>query len=909
FLAEKLGDNRYAEIDFIGPATEQSALNTASNDSASLAARTQHNEDPPEGSARSQQEPVGKRELESLKQTAAHQAGMITDQTLAYLRYKGYGVQDLAAWHWILTGKTAEDAAMRFDILMKPPTGLSDDFGPVPFFVFLRLLLRTDISWRAFSLLLRQGWQILGSSDQCQLDDDPEITLQSTRTQKSPQPIGLDTLVILVVRLLRHARQVWPAACVRIAQLWVTHARVGQVIRPMEQDLMTERDAARLSFCYNRILSLLALPPNESPYKSLHHRQRAQFTVIRQMNSFNPPLEISREGYRGVVRVQLAHRKTHQERKWAMLKAISWPPWKEDKLGIDAFVGVEHGISRASDSLRQMAEAGYGSADWEKSAGILAGWDTDRSPTIQTRSTIVPRSLPHQPHREEKGRLIEGTGGPQLEADAVWAARIRATRTLQEAWTCFLACKDQKSFLSSLVYHAMFEKVIFEEKRNRGEIRPSSYFKAITGNQVPMPGDAQEVFESSSSHNQAISTREPLPVFDTLFNRMVNDQISPSGRFLELLLFHARTFDEGIRILEASDLKDPVKKVLLPWREPPVPDVESLLQTLPNWLFAAYIGLLCKFAYVRQRVHVSLNTDHRGPAFAPKEIHAATLLLNHAFKLVIKRRPVYRPPWNSLLKLLARPQTVVVTKGVSLNHHAQAIPKFHKARRLLEYMDSVCLDLGFAEFQQFCEVFKNAVVSAKHILAASDDHEERSTAQGLLDDGLSLVKSYFWPLALPAERVLQMQKASSEPSCPSSQQNPPILRLINVPHPAQLHAFIRLLGQYPDYNGLVDLVEWISTFSDQIMEEARESSNGPKAMRTCLTAIRAFVERPLVERNGEEMSLKEGTKQYEDAVERVDRVRKIIESNELWDGWPTDEEVEHYFSEHEQRIHRNRGHN
>lgn len=315
---------------------------------------------------------------------------------------------------------------------------------------------------------------------------------------------------------------------------------------------------------------------------------------------------------------------------------------------------------------------------------------------------------------------------------------------------------------------------------------------------------------------------------------------------------------------------------------------------------------MCKFAYVRQRVHASLDTDHRAPAFAPKEIHAATLLLGHAFKLVTKRRPFYRPPWVSLLKLLARPQTVVVTKRVSLSRHVQAILKFHKARRLLEYMDSVGLDLGFAEFHQFCEVFKNAVVSAKHIVSASDDHEERSTAQGLLEDGLALVKSYLWPLSQPAERVFRMQKTSSEPSCSSSQQNPPILRLINVPHPAQLHAFIRLFGQYPDYNGLVDLVQWISTFSDQIMEEARESSNGLTIMRTCLTAIRAFVEQPLMECNGDETSLKEGTKQYEDAVERVERVRKIIESNERWDGWPTDEEVEHYLSKHEQRVNQNR---
>ncbi|KAL8937960.1 MAG: hypothetical protein Q9211_003429 [Gyalolechia sp. 1 TL-2023] len=885
-----------AETGLVESTTWGSALNATSTESAPWSALAKRAEDNLKKTSLSQQDLVATQELESLKQIATQQEEIIANQSLAYLRNLGYGLHDLAAWRWILDGKTAEDAATRLAILMKPPIGMSDDFAPVPIFVFSRLLLRIDMNRRALALLLRQSWQILGWLDQRKLEDNREITLQPTSPQRSLHSTGLDALVVLVVRFLRHARRVWPAACVDIAQLWNDHARVGQVIRPTKQNIMTERDAARLSFCYNRILSLLALPPNESPFQSLHHRQRAQFMVIRQMNAFNPPLAITREGYRAVSRVQLAHRKTDGEQKWARLKAKSWPPWKEDKLGVDAFIGVEQGISRASDSLRLMAEMGYGPLDWEKSAGILAGWDTDGSPTIQTRSTIVPRSSLHREHRKGKKGLRAEGDGQRSDADAIWAARIRATRTLQEAWTCFLICKDQKASLTSLIYHAIFEKVIFEEKRNRGVLHSNRSLHAITEEKMPLPGDGREVFGSSTSHNQAISTREPLPMFDTLLNRMVDDQIRPSGRFLALLLGHARTFDEGVKILEASDLSNSTKKVLLVWREPPVPDVESQLRRLPDWLFAAYIGFLCRFAYVRQRKESPLSQDHRTRT---QEIYAAVLLLRHAFKLVTKRRPFYLPPWILILKLLARAKAVVVVKKVSLHPYAQAIPKFHRACRLLEYMDAVGLDLDFAGFKQFCKVFNNSVVFARHILSTSDDNGERSMAQALLKDGLFLAKTRFWRIVQTPDNIRGGRKPFTESSRPllepahGMEQTRQLPTQGRIPHPANLHNYIRLLGQYPDYEGLVDLVRWMSTVSEAIVEEARESYNGATAMRTCVTAIRAFVEQPLAAYTVAGNDADKGSEQYETSSRRLETVRTIIESNELWGGWPTDEELGH----------------
>ncbi|KAL8761160.1 MAG: hypothetical protein Q9184_002689 [Pyrenodesmia sp. 2 TL-2023] len=820
---------------------------------------------------------------------------------LRKLATRSIGVQDLAAWHWILLARTAEDAALRFETLLKPSERYAGDFSPVPMFVFLRLLHRTDISWGALKLLIDQAWQILGSLDQHQVDTHPQTMLQSTSTRKPLESMGLDALVILVVRLLRHARRVWPASCVRITQLWIAHAKPGRVVRMVEQDEVREKDAVRLSFCYNRILSLLSLPPNQSPYQSLHHRQRAQFMAIRQMSTFNPPLIINREGYRGVVRVQLAHRKIHQERRWARLKAKTWPPWKEDKLGIDAFVGLEQGISRASDSLRQMAEAGYGLSDWDKAAGILAGWDTDHSPTIQKRSAVVPDSRSPLSSDEQRRK------SKVTDTDGLWVSRIKATRTLQEAWICFLACKDQRRGVSPEIYHAIFEKIVYDKKRHQPHIRGNVSFPMQIEDELPLAGDGREVEESSSSHNQAILTREPIPTFDEMLNQIINDNLQPDGRFLTFLLSHARTYDEGIQILHASRLSESVKEVLIPWKEEPVSDVSALLGKLPPWLFAAHVDFLCRFAYDRTGVSSQPHRFCSAHDPAAQGIRGTVLLLRHATKLVLRRMPFYRPPWNSLLRLLARQETVVVLKKTPLTPDAQAIPKFHKACRVLQYMDSIGLNMDPAGFRSLLVVTANASESAKNTLFISGNNEERFMAQALLDEGLSLVKAKFSQLV---QQPINSIQANQEPSKHSSFDGPSTLAdhsqqssstptLSQIPHPAHLHAYVRFLGQYPDYDGLADLVRWMSAFSKQIMVEAKETANGVAMMRTCIVAVRAFLEQPLAQGVEDDVSTRKGEHNH---VRRVDGVRQIVESNELWDGWPSDEEVEQYFSVGEQRL-------
>ncbi|KAL8964369.1 MAG: hypothetical protein Q9183_004499, partial [Haloplaca sp. 2 TL-2023] len=596
-------------------------------------------------------------ELEHLKELANQQSDLIASESLTPLSLRGYGLQDLVAWKWILTAPTADDAAVRLECLMMSSSHTTR-FGPVPLFVYLRLLRREDISRRAFDILMQQSWRLLDKSNQKWTGSS---TMPASTDQGSRQlaKYELDALILMVVRLARHARQVSPQSCVDVAALWTTYAGVNVVAQDGQ---LSTQATARLTFCYNRILSILALPATQRPFQSVRHRQTAQFMIIRQMNNFKPPLVIDSEGYRAVTRVQLAHPKTHSEQRWATLKAKSWPPWKEDKLGVDATVGVEDGMSRASAVLRRMAEAGYGSAGWKSAAEVLAGWDVDRSPTVQTRSIFIPNA-PQEAGRTRRSNTRSGS--LKSQASSLWPVRIQATRTLQEAWTCFLACKDHRVPLTAQIYHSMFEKVIYDNKREQELQRPRTSQKHESEAEATLtPGDGKEVDAPSVSHNEAVYTREPLPTFKTLFNQMVSDQIRPGGRFLESLLKHAPSYYAGVMILECSDLEPAVKESMI--SKDANSNIsgsshENQLKELPPWLFAAYIDFLCRFAY---------------PSNAKaKRQKMAKELYRRAKTLVEQRMPYYNPPWNSLLALLARPESIVTTQ-MQYRSRTQAMMKY-----------------------------------------------------------------------------------------------------------------------------------------------------------------------------------------------------------------------------------------
>ena len=411
-------------------------------------------------------------------------------KTLKYLNSRGYDAEDVVTWSWIVTSDHADKAIRRLIAVNEEKR--SQGKAEVPRWVTLQLLRAQHINASAFTHLVSS---LLESSASHPLLPDPA---QPYLPVAHPCPEDYrntswdsDSATLLMVRLLRHARLVNPAAIEDIATL------ACRLVLPHRQH--RPEGFERLCYACNRILSLTSLPAGVRPFHSVAHQQRAQLTLVKAMMQQNPEVPLNREGYRALIKVQLAHEKLDEEKVWVEAQGEGWPPWPKAKLGIEQGIEYPGKESRAMTVLRRMREAGYAHHTWEKVASVLAGWDTDRSPTIQTRHILriargapLPEAFPHKPSSPLVAEL--------------WAARVIATRSVREAWACFTSyCKTvDKPSRRYEPYRAMFSKLIARQRT------------AQLGNKKVLPGDAKETFPDPSSPRDLVYIESQPPTVDSL---------------------------------------------------------------------------------------------------------------------------------------------------------------------------------------------------------------------------------------------------------------------------------------------------------------------------------------------------------------------------------------------------------
>ena len=877
---------------------------------------------------------------------------LLNKETTHYLRSGGRDIRDLMTWTWILTSETTERAATRLLAVTHQKFINGKGSWSIPLFVYTFLLRRRNMNAEALRSLLIYAWELMEnaakqSRPSSQLEKVANEKLQCESLEISPpiKRIGERAFLVLVIRLLRSARMVWPAACNSIVALitrYLDGLNFHQGIASKTD--LTSEDIARLTHVYNTLLKLVALPAAMGPYRSAFHQQRAQFSLLRRMNAFHPPLVVDRNGYRAVIGMQLMHKKTLKEREWAQMKARSWPPWKEDKLGIDADITVEHGISRAMEALKRSWEAGYAPDDWDAVASVLSGWDTDNSPTIQTRAVHQPNLVGHA-------------------ANMIWVSRIRATRTLDEAWSCFLSYKDQARTHvgASFVYHQMFAKVVQDAKRaSVDELNPVS--TNYTDKRQPLPGDGVEVLAGPESPQEAVYVSIRPPSIDEFVDMMAKDKIKPHTRFLSSMLVIAPTIETGLQYLEASMIPYAQKRILSDRKPPTNSEDQVALESIPHYLFSSFIRLLTQFVprnpdesehnnqallqkgstldpvlgktKVAQLDSPQSTSDSERPLGlpSPSRLVARNPLLE-AIELVLARKPRYRPVWYHLLRALSQRKVITNVVLTFVNQDIQDIKTWQMTCRLLNDMFDIDLTLDLEGFHILCTGLEKAIRASERLSRGS--HKRRGYyIDHVLSAGLPLLKRIFKdavrsklmqqeiPASLTEEtsRINEFVEEQGESESDDVEEDfkdksttesraflPPgclLPKLLEVPHPACLHAFIRVLGLRRDYDGLLDLVEWMSLFADEINAVADESANGYRMMRRCLTAIRVFLERSWIvlekreaEAQGEDPStvFDELEMKAEPAPAGIVKaVKEVVKGNQKWGGWPGPHEVEHY---------------
>lgn len=863
------------------------------------------------------------------------------DENLAWLSSKGYDITDLTTWEWILTAQSAEQAAIRLTALSTQRYPSLVAGKPIPTFVLLFLLRRQDFNSRCLRLLLEHAWDRLLHQDSFCKDVEVDRG-KSVATQFFYSKMSEPTIFLMVVRFLRQARKVWPAAIVSIATMMTKYINGTGVWSDSAPEVpIKEQTSARLTFLYNKMLSLLALPSNSSPFKSSVYHRRAQFILLKRMSKFQPTLIVTREGYRGVIAVQLAHKKTTREREWATMKALSWPPWKVEKLGIDRDIGVEHGTSRASEALMRARESGHPSRAWEDAAGVLAGWDTDRSPTIQTRAILQRSNFLH-----DMSKADAPPSAPVQHDKELWAARVRATRTVDEAWACFLALKTLKdSQLAVAVYYAMFERIVFEAKRIKRKVLNDSAkpIDKSAGTSNHLPGDCKETFPVPGPR-EAIYVRTPTPGINEFLTMMIDDKIEPSGRFLAFLLDHADTFKMGIKYLRASSLDFSTVQALL-GQNITLEVKQAKLEHMEDYLFAAFIAFLSRFApFIKS--HNSGSDYNAGKLPLNTVLSHSTMIklgnthinpLLQAFQLMAIRKPHYRPAWNALLSALARPRRIVSSLQTR-DLNVQDALTWKAMCDVLSQMRDIGLDIDFSGFQILCVGLEKSIIACQRLIRAdemsfcladglnqennlNDENKKRHSTlpdvEQVLSTGVLLVKKLF-------KQLVETESGSNYPTHRASElsRGPDSVRyiaklpkLLEVPGPAQLHAFIRVLGLSEDYIGILDLVQWMADHTSELVAVASEPMNGLHLARRCVIAIRVFLERSWLKvdhedderdewADNQEVKVEveecevEGEEEHEVEAEAprevLQKVFIVIDENEDWGGWPTDEEVTAY---------------
>ncbi|KAI5248410.1 hypothetical protein E4T42_05621 [Aureobasidium subglaciale] len=736
-----------------------------------------------------------------------------------------------------------------------------------PFFVYHDFLARTHIRPEALRLLLDHlpVW-------------DPDAFC-----------VSHDLVTPVFERLLYHCRRVWPDAIPTMATWLTKQLRLSDARLARTKDSGLNGDdnelIAYLTSRYNYALRLLSQPSHVSPFKNIIFQEAAQATILKHMADHDPAFAINRQGYRAVARVQLAAKKSSSEREWARLKSPSWPPWKEDRTGMDAHIGLDYGISRARQILLRMQEAGYPLKDWDRVAMIYAGWDTDRSPTIQKRIFLddLPRSD---------------------IAKSLWIARIKTTRTAQQAWACFLAYQDEHLPLDHRIYHAMFEVLIQERKRVMLGSENIGHEVDRDDMDPLYPGDTMEIGSPPSSTHQLTYIRAEMPSVQQLYDHMREDGKHPSDDTLTLLLDSAESLAEGLVYLEtgAQDHRIAINALLHGSKD------YQVLHRLPDNLFTAYTRLLCRFPHTPLDTELKMQWRYGSIIKSNFDLRQP---LARALYLLVQQKRTYLPAWNCVFSALARRNAPTLASSwrslhlrgeESLKEQNELYDKifaFNLARQVNQTMWENDLTLDEDAFLSICIVAEHAA-SAVHTIFREygyrQEHASESTgrlithANTMFQDGPDWMKEQFWILTEGAK-----DSKSSMPRIESSAVKLP--HLYTIPRPAMLHAYIRALGLLRDYEGLKELVTWMARYRKDLAKRCAMDRRGHVLMRRALIALRVFLEdrwelSKELEENADEEVDDEITSSA--SAENIEEIKALVESVPRWGGWPSDEEVEMY---------------
>ena len=847
----------------------------------------------------------------------------LSDEEKDLLESTGYSISAIGFWADVVMNKDLYETAVHLKALEG-----EESTAPIPLFILFHVLRRPYLNARTMRVLLRISFKSLGWYD-------------SFEDAKSLDKEDVFTLFTL---LLRRTRDVWPRAMPSLVDMLLRYYPPKQsdveedgssgnlyAYRPTEatngEAGPREDELSALSFRLNKAMRLFAIPTSIHPFRTIPIQENCVIRILRFLAEYDPILEVNRDGFRALILIQLAQPKSANDRLWAELKTLSWPPWKEDRTAVDIDITArKEGRSKAAETLERMREAGFAPYEWERVAGIYSGWDTDGTPTMQKRVTFS----------SGKRRLEAGT--------AAWSARIETTRTIQEAWACWLAYYDQCNEKPDQdVCQAMFRKLHEEEMRIRGPRRYLA-FRLTRAKKTIWPGDAVEIEPPPPSVHQHTYTRTVPPSFHEFWKRLKESGVVFESHCLAVTVVKADSMERGLQYLAASEAIYPAIRGLT--NDSSVDDISSI----PDVVFAAFMELLGRFSNFSLSKHLPVEWKHLKGSFS-MPYHSGTLILNadhaliHGIMLLKHRLPLYRPAWHSILRSIGRSSSHLmlnigddpilqteaqirfpVRAGVNktgtqrAKGYKAAFTAIHLTRDLLHTMHGINIDIDAVSFLALCHTSENWARSCwlelRRQAARNEDidHEVGHLARTL--------DRHQYPRFLRKNFMNLVGEGDDESGIPEDHMSK-LPRLLEVPDPTILHAYIRALGWMGDFPGLLAVVRWMTEYRSELRERRSLDRNGDAMVRRAIIALRVFLERSWLlhdrqshladnvdgsgnpetakiklryGRNNPVIALKERLHRLETPAneETVTEIEELVQSVEDWGGWPTDDEAEEY---------------
>nr|OQO31703.1 hypothetical protein B0A51_01051 [Rachicladosporium sp. CCFEE 5018] len=649
----------------------------------------------------------------------------------------------------------------------------------------------------------------------------------------------------------------------------------------------------------NAAMWQIAQPLAVSPFKDVSHQETAIICILSFMAEHKPALQIDRQGYRAVIRMQLSQPKTESERKWAALKALSWPPWKEDRTAMDSEIGPEQGISRAGATLRRMQEAGYAFQGWEQVAMIYSGWDTDNTPTIQRRSRHMPSQV-----------------DTWNEAQYIWAARIECTRTAQEAWACFEAAQAARVLPTKPMLLAMVQKLHGEEQRlalARGPEHVNPFARDM------FAGDSPAVEAPPPSTHQHTFTRMPPPKMHEFYERCTKHGLHFKGLALAYLVANAKSHQVGVRYLRSAE--DAYPGIMQMLRA----SSDSDAFEVPAFLLGAYVALLAK-PYTNIRINTSVNSGWLLPPtdkLQVTKLHPRSSLVR-ATSLLLRSKTVNMQAYAVLLRAFGRISLTersfilrhdVVESSAPFGAEMRVLTAYRLTHCVLDVLASKGRDPDVPSFLHLCYATENTALACWRPLAAKQsslpgDANHLAAPAPLVTAEIEDVLGSLLPVQYLVSHFETLTGTEQSPlhvplppdpaidsTSPSEFDIPNLPRLLNVPGPAVLHAYIRALGWHGARGQIHATLQFIKGHADELAEQRAKDRGGEEHWRLCIIAARVFLERDwLRDAWSEESSMAESTLLggfvQSAAAKMVAECRSL--ADESLGGWPTDEEVEAY---------------